>query len=160
MDKDTKILIADENTEVRNGCRAILQSKGADIDECRNGDEAVRMLSHRTYDIIIADLWLPGIDAAGLIAKAGERGKTMPSFVILTQVSTPGVIMEANRLGASLCLTKPVDYDSLCGGIETILKNRTASLPRQSSDIYGTRENADCDMETQVTRIIHQIGVP
>ena len=160
MDKDTKILIADENTEIRNGCRAVLQSKGADIDECRNGDEALRMITHRNYDIIITDLWLPGTDAAGLIEKASESGKTTPSFVILTQVSSPVVIMEANRLGASLCLTKPIDYEALCGGIETILKNRLSSAVRQSPDIYSQREDAGCDMETQVTRIIHLIGVP
>ena len=160
MDKDTKILIADENAEIRNGCRSILQSKGADIDECKNGDEAIRLMSHRAYDIIIADLWLPGTDAAGLIAKSSENGKATPSFVILTQVSTPGVIMEANRLGASLCLTKPIDYESLCAGIDTILKNRLASIHRQSSDIYGSGDDISHDMETQVTRIIHQIGVP
>ena len=73
MDKDTKILIADENAEVRNGCRSILGAKGADIDECRSGEEAVRMMTHRTYDIVITDLWLPGIDAAGIIAKSGEK---------------------------------------------------------------------------------------
>ena len=160
MDKDTKILIADENAEVRNGCRSILGAKGADIDECRSGEEAVRMMAHRTYDIVITDLWLPGIDAAGIIAKSGENQKTAPSFVILTQVSTPGVIMEANRLGASLCLTKPIDYDSLCTGIETILKNRMASASRQNSDIYASGNEPGCDMQTQVTRIIHQIGVP
>ena len=82
MDKDTKILIADENAEVRNGCRSILGAKGADIDECRSGEEAVRMMTHRTYDIVITDLWLPGIDAAGMIAKAGENQKTTPSSVL------------------------------------------------------------------------------
>lgn len=162
MEKDTKILIADENAEVRSRCREILSAKGAQADECRNGDEAVRLMARQAYDIIITDLWLPAVDGAALIAKAAESGKPMPAFVILTQVSTPSVLMEANRLGASLCLTKPVDYESLCGGIETILKNRAASSsrPAASSDIYNASEDNDYDMETQVTRIIHQIGVP
>lgn len=166
MDKDIKILIADENAEVRGNCHKILTARGAHVDECKNGDEAVRFMTHGAYDIIIADLWLPLIDGAALIAKANESENTAPAFVILTQVSTPSVLMEANRLGASLCLTKPVDYESLCCGIETILKNRSSSVshsassPASAHDIYTASEEAAYDMETQVTRIIHQIGVP
>ncbi len=159
MEKDTKILIADENGEVRSRCREALTLRGALVEECRNGEEATRLLSRQTYDVIITDLWLPGVDGAGLMAKAVEGAKISPAFVILTQVSTPSVLMEANRLGASLCLAKPVDYDSLCAGIETILKNRTtARVP--SSDIYSDTDSLPGDMETHVTRIIHQIGVP
>lgn len=161
MDKDTKILIADENSEVRAGCREVLTAKGADVDECSGGDEAMRMITRGAYDIVIADLWLPQSDIGTLMAKSTEGGKTAPSFVIMTQVSTPSVLMEANRLGASLCLTKPVDYESLCGGIETILKNRASSTAKPSSaDIYSAEGGMPTDMETQVTRVIHQIGVP
>lgn len=161
MEKDTKILIADENSEVRTRCREILTSKGAQIDECRSGEEALRAIARQTYDIIIADLWLPQVDGTSLMAKASEGGKAAPSFVILTQVSTPSVLMEANRLGASLCLTKPVDYESLCSGIDTILKNRaSATVKSASGDIYSSEGDTTYDMETQVTRIIHQIGVP
>ncbi|MBQ4354532.1 MAG: sporulation transcription factor Spo0A [Clostridia bacterium] len=161
MDKDTKILIADENAEVRSRCREIAASEGAQADECRNGEEALRMMARQNYDIIITDLWLPEVDGAGLMAKAAESGKGMPSFVILTQVASPSVLMEANRLGASLCLTKPIDYENLREGMHTILKNRSAQTKNQASaDIYTASDSTSYDMETQVTRIIHQIGVP
>ena len=70
--------------------------------------------------------------------------------------------MEANRNGAALCLPKPVDYESLCCGVETILKNRiSASKSTLTRDIYGDESGQiPNDIETQVTRIIHQIGVP
>ena len=157
MDKDTKILIADENNEVRNHIHEILKVNGAGlIDEVKNGDEAMKMISRQSYDIVISDLWLPSLDAASIMKRTAESGKNAPSFVILTQVSTPSVLMEANRAGASLCMPKPIDYDTFSDKIDMILKNRSNSSA--SSDKNDAADKID--METQVTRIIHQIGVP
>lgn len=157
MDKDTKILIADENNEVRNHIHERLAFSGAGlIDEVKNGDEAMKMISRQSYDIVISDLWLPSLDAASIMKRTAESGKNTPSFVILTQVSTPSVLMEANRAGASLCMPKPIDYDTFSDKIDMILKNRSNSSA--SSDKTNAADKID--METQVTRIIHQIGVP
>lgn len=157
MDKDTKILIADENNEVRNHIHERLKVNGAGlIDEVKNGDEAMKMISRQSYDIVISDLWLPSLDAASIMKRTAESGKNTPSFVILTQVSTPSVLMEANRAGAALCMPKPIDYDTFSDKIDMILKNRSNSSA--SSDKTNAADKID--METQVTRIIHQIGVP
>ena len=157
MDKDTKILIADENNEVRNHIHERLKVNGAGlIDEVKNGDEAMKMISRQSYDIVISDLWLPSLDAASIMKRTAESGKNTPSFVILTQVSTPSVLMEANRAGASLCMPKPIDYDTFSDKIDMIRKNRSNSSA--SSDKNDAADKID--METQVTRIIHQIGVP
>lgn len=159
MDKDTKILIADENNEVRFHIREQLSKRGAGvIDEVKNGDDALRMLSRQAYDIVISDLWIPSTDAVAIMKKTSESNKTPPSFVILTQVSTPSVLMEANRAGAALCLPKPVDYELMCDRIDTILKNRTSSTAALKEP--ERENNLPLDIETQVTRIIHQIGVP
>ena len=167
MDKDTRILIADENSEVRVRCRELLTAKGAAVEEARTGEEASRLIPRQSYDIVIADLW--SVDGLALLNRASEDGKNAPAFIILTQVSTPSVLMEANRSGASLCLTKPVDYESLCAGIETILKNRgalpkapsaAAAVSSDGSSAPSSPDGSSYDLETQVTRIIHQIGVP
>ncbi len=166
MENNIRILIADENSEVRRRCRENLTARGWTADETAGGDEALRMMSRQTYDLVIADLWLPGTDGLALMKKAGDTG---PSFIILTQVTTPSVLMEANRAGASLCLPKPVDYEALCASAETILKNRTAVRPaaamtqtEAAPERAATKSDTAVpyDLETQVTRIIHQIGVP
>ncbi len=153
MEKDIRILIADENGEVRRRCREILTERGYTAEETANGEEASRMMSRQGYDLVIADLWLSGVDGLGLLKKAGEM-KISPSFIVLTQVTTPSVLMEANRAGAALCLPKPVDYEALCASAETILKNRGSAKVREKEEVIPY------DLETQVTRIIHQIGVP
>ena len=162
MENNIRILIADENSEVRRRCRENLNAHGWTADETAGGDEAFRMMGRQIYDLVIADLWLPGTDGLALMKKAGDTG---PSFIILTQVTTPSVLMEANRAGASLCLPKPVDYEALCAGAETILKNRVPAHPsRNDAETERTAAKSDpavpYDLETQVTRIIHQIGVP
>ena len=157
MDKDTKILVADENNELRTRCRELLSAEGATVTEARGGEEAMSAMTRQAYDIVIADLW--SADALTLLRRSGDAPKPAPSFIILTQVSTPSVLMEANRSGASLCLQKPVDYEALLSGIETILKNRsTAIVP--SVRTTDPENNLPPDIETQVTQIIHQIGVP
>ena len=159
MDMDTRILIADENSEIRYRLREMLTSRGATVDEAKSADEAQRAISRYNYSIVIADLW--SADGLELITKSADSGKAAPSFIILTQISTQSVLMEANRKGASLCLSKPVDYEALCSGIETILKNRVSSVRSggKTEDEQKADERA-YDIETQVTRIIHQIGVP
>ena len=164
MENNTRILIADENSEVRRRCREHLTGRGWTADETSGGDEALRMMGRQSYDLVIADLWLPGTDGLALMKKAGETG---PSFIILTQVTTPSVLMEANRAGASLCLPKPVDYEALCASAETILKNRSAAhtaavRPKNEAESAAAAPDASVpyDLETQVTRIIHRIGVP
>ncbi|MBQ7923344.1 MAG: sporulation transcription factor Spo0A [Clostridia bacterium] len=158
MGKEIKILIADENNEVRKSCRDVLGRRdGCSIDEAKNGEEALRFISHGAYDIVIADLWLGGIDGLTLIRRSAEvNSGAHPAFIILSQLSTPNVFMDANRAGAMLCITKPVDYANLSASVETICRNRSEETQENSAD---TNDRTP-DMEAQVTRIIHQIGVP
>lgn len=165
MDREIKILAADENNEIRKSIRETLQRKGWTVEEAKNGDDALRMTGRTNYDIVIADLWLSGVDGLSLTRKCAESVNA-PACIILSQMTTPSVYMDANRAGAMLCLSKPVDYTALSDGIETIMKNRNSvSAPspakKNDRDIFESGDSAlPVDMETQVTKIIHQIGVP
>jgi len=157
MEREWKILIADENGEIRKGCRECMRKReNTLVEEAHNGEEALRMIGRGGYDIVIADLWLGGVDGLALIRRCSEMGlESSPAFVILTSVPSTSVYMDANRAGAMLCVAKPVDWANLYAGVETICRNRGNSLP----EIHAN-EDAGGDMEAQVTRIIHQIGVP
>ena len=164
--KAMRILVADENSEVRQSCVDALgrmEAYTAEVDTAKTGEEARRMILSGAYDVVIADLWLSGVDGASLIREtAGVQSH--PAFVILVQMPTTNVYMEVNRAGAMLCLPKPVDCRNLTAGVETICQNRAAA---KSDAEPGGRERAQSaqsrdepDMEAQVTRVIHQIGVP
>ena len=175
MEREWKILIADENGEIRKSCRECLRRREHTVvEEAKNGEEALRMLGRGGYDVVIADLWLGGVDGLSLIRHSSENaGDNPPAFIILAQMPSTSVYMDVNRAGAMLCVPKPVDFAALAAGVETICRNRMGSTQETESGIgtdavipaaetvYKAGEKTDSgDMESQVTRIIHQIGVP
>ena len=160
--KTTRILVADENGEVRQNCAdALGRMESCVVDTAKNGEEAARMILSGDYDVVVADLWLSGVDGVRLIRETADA-PSHPAFVILAQMPSTSVYMEANRAGAMLCLPKPVDYRNLTAGVETICKNRAQSDGRERTQTTATQNTGreEPDMEAQVTRVIHQIGVP
>lgn len=158
MDNKIKILIADENSEMRKNCIAELHRYGFRyLEEATNGEEAMMIINRYHPDIVIADVWLSKLDGIGLIRQCSSESfspDNPPSFIIVSLVANQNIFVEATNAGATLCLPKPIDYASLTDHIKTIIKNRTEGVFK-ASDMTGLP-----DMETQVTKIIHQIGVP
>ncbi len=157
MESNVKILIADENAQTRHSTKDALSRKGFRfIEEATNGEEALVKINRIHPDIVLADLWLSKLDGIGLIknSKGINFGSDFaPSFIIASMVSNQNVFVEATNAGATMCLLKPFDYTSLCEHIKTIARTRFQSLMGSE---YPSKE----DIETQVTKIIHQIGVP
>ncbi len=158
MEIAAKILIADENAETRRSCRDALKSAGyVKVEEASNGEEALNLIERSHPDVVIADVWLSKLDGIGLIRKASAlryEPESAPIFIIASMVSNQNIFVEASRSGAALCLPKPIDYKSLAEHIRTLLSSR-ASAPIQVSTQFAAP-----DIESQVTKIIHQIGVP
>ena len=78
-----------------------------------------------------------------------------PSFIVVSMVSNQNIFLEATNAGAEMCIMKPYDQLSLCNHIKDILRSR-----RKENIEVDSSKNDTPDIETQVTKIIHQIGVP
>ena len=158
MDK-IKILIADENTESRKACReALLRAGYRYVDEVSNGEDALSYIIKNRPDVVIADVWLSKLDGIGLIRQTFTRDLGQdkpPAFIIASLVTNQNIFIEAARAGAALCLPKPLDYSSLADHINSIYRGRA-----EGSINSGSMNAAPPDIEAQVTKIIHQIGVP
>lgn len=154
-----KILIADENAESRKACRDALSRAGIRaVDEASNGEEALNIISRSHPDIVIADVWLSKLDGIGLIRQAMSLSygqDKAPAFIIASLVTNQNIFIEAARSGAALCLPKPLDYVSLADHVNSIFRARA-----DGSITVGTQNATPPDIEAQVTKIIHQIGVP
>ncbi len=151
MEKNIKILIADENEVERKRTADGLRRAGFHrIDEVSNGEDALSKISDGAYDIAIIDTWLTKIDGIGVLrqSRAIEFGTTLPPlFIVTSSLSSQSVFVDAMNAGAALCLLKPLDPASLA--------EHLTNLNRDTS-----RDDRTPDIETQVTKIIHQIGVP
>ena len=159
MDYKTKILIADENLEQRKKLRENLKEAGYRmIEEASNGEDALKKITSWHPDVAILDIWLSKLDGIGVIRSLSGISFGMdkrPAVLLVSMVANQNLFIEASQAGADLCLMKPFDYDSV--------RNHIASLLRARSSYSKAEEAQDetaFDIETQVTRIIHQIGVP
>lgn len=154
-----KILIADENASARKNCREALMHAGIrTVDEAANGEDALNYISRNHPDVVIADVWLSRLDGIGLIRQAISMNYTPdkpPAFIIASMVTNQNIFVEAAKAGAALCLPKPLDYASLSEHVISIFRSR-----QDGSISVGDVSAAPPDIESQVTKIIHQIGVP
>lgn len=159
MEHNTKILIADENPAGRQALSNELRRAGFhNIEEASNGEEALIKIGRYHPDVAILDVWLSKLDGIGVLrnCKSMHFGDDLPpAFIIVSMVSNQNIFMEAARAGADLCLLKPYNMESLCLHICSLSNTRqTPGAANASAD------DASKDIETQVTQIIHQIGVP
>ncbi len=159
MEITTKILIADENAAQRQSLKNELIRYGyRNIEEAANGEEALVKIGRYHPDVAIIDIWLSKLDGIGVIRNCKSlkfAPDCAPSFIVVSMVSNQNIFMEASAAGADLCLLKPYNIESLCEHITTLVNNRS----RLNSE-SGASDNKPSDIETQVTKIIHQIGVP
>ncbi len=157
MENTTKILIADENSAQRQALMVELKRLGyANIELAANGEEALIKIDRFHPDIAIVDVWLSKLDGIGVLRNCRSLNfgtDKAPAFIIVSMVSNQSVFIEAASAGADLCLLKPYNTESLCSHIESLSKSRMTGT---STD----KDNSTPDIETQVTKIIHQIGVP
>ena len=163
MEYTTRILIADESQSQRATLREGLMHAGyRHIEEATNGEEALSRISRNHPDIVLMDVWLSKMDGIGVLRSVQTMDfspdKT-PSIIIMSTVSSESIFIQATNAGADLCLLKPVHMGSLCKHIEEIAAGRIdASIAAAAYAEDGGEKTPD--IETQVTKIIHQIGVP
>ena len=159
MEYNTKILIADESAGERQLLREALNRAGwRFIDEASNGEEALSKLTRNHYDAALIDMMLTRLDGIGVLRsyKASSTEGSAPAFLVVSPVAGQTMIAEAVSAGADLCLMKPFDMKSLCEHLRRLLEARG----KAASGAQQTNTEAIPDIETQVTKIIHQIGVP
>ena len=152
MEKAIRILMAIEDSEERRNLAEALREGGYRFpDEADDGERAYEMQMKCAYDIVICDLWLTGIDGTELIRRSKRLGKD--TFFILTSATKKqSALLEASDAGADVCLIKPYSTAAVLSHIESLMRVRTSS-----ADVL---ENQAADVQTQVTGILHQIGVP
>ena len=151
-----RILIADTNRDFRSGLKENLKEEGfTEICECSEGTEVIKLAESFRPDVIVLDLVLPGKDALQVInSLKSVPGRSHPAFIIVTSVCNSAMVADAVSAGADYCMLKPCEYSSITANINKALARNSEKASSRSSDFtYG-------DLETQVTQIIHQIGVP
>ncbi len=163
MEYNTKILIADENAAARARLKECFSDAGCRyIEEAINGEEALSKIGRIHPDVVIIDIWMSKLDGLSVVrsAKATSYGEDKPPVIIMTSpISNQNIFVQALQAGAELCLIKPLNHSNLIEYVESMLKNRNMKIDVSADGTKAMQDNTP-DIEAQVTRIIHQIGVP
>jgi DNA-binding NtrC family response regulator len=106
------ILVVDDEEPFRRLLNKELSRKGYAVEVAHDGIEALRLLRDRSFDIILLDVVMPGVDGISLMKKMKEDPGT-PAIIVLTGKATVETAVEAMKNGAYDYLTKPYKLDEL-----------------------------------------------
>ncbi len=154
MDNCTTVIIADNTEEFCAGLTAELQRAGGFqvLGTAGDGEQAIRMVSERKPDVLVLDLMLSKRDGISVL-KAISGMEHRPVTLATSGFVTEYVASAAANLGARYLMLKPCDMTALVERLEEIRggENRRTNLSRRPDK---------ASIETMVTNIIHEIGVP
>lgn len=112
MDHAARILFVDDEPGSREGLTLLLEHEGYLVETASDGENALRLLSRETYDVIITDLFLPGVSGIDILKHVKEQ--RLPCNVILiTGNATAETAVEAMKEGAFDYILKPVHFEKL-----------------------------------------------
>ncbi len=119
-----KILIVDDELNMRLVLSAMLKKEGFDVSSASNGREALQVLQSNRFAVVITDLKMPDIDGMALLSCIAERHPEIP-VIMITAHGTIATAVEALKKGAFDYITKPFDLDDLKNIISKAVKTRT-----------------------------------
>jgi CheY-like chemotaxis protein len=121
----TKILIAEDNAVNRELLRELLETRGYEVLEACDGQEALQMIEQTQPDILLLDIGMPVLDGFGVIRKIRENPclATMPVLAI-TAYAMQGDREKIMQSGFNGYLSKPVDARSLAEELKRLLSRR------------------------------------
>jgi two-component system OmpR family response regulator len=117
----TRVLLAEDDAYLCNGLQMALKRKGYSVDAVNTGTEAQAMLSTQSFDVLLLDLGLPGLDGTEILADLRKKGSETPVIVITARDALEDKINGLD-LGANDYLVKPFHFLELEARIRAVLR--------------------------------------
>lgn len=132
----TKILIIEDNLDIRENVTEILRLCGYEVFEADNGKTGTELAIRHVPDLILCDIMMDDLDGYGVLhlLSKHESTKTIP-FIFMTAKSERADIRKGMELGADDYLTKPFDDTELLNAIEIRLKKKAIQQEYYSKSI-------------------------
>lgn len=118
-----RILIVEDDENIRKTMKNILQQKGYETDTAKNGREAEQKTKAKIYNLALLDIKLPDMDGTQLLAKLHENTPKMVKIMVTGYPSLENA-MEALNQGANAYVTKPVKPAKLLALIKEKLEEQ------------------------------------
>jgi len=118
--KIKKALIVEDNPINMELVSEILTSNGISVDEAVNGEEAIKMVEKETYDVVLMDIELPGIDGVDATKIIKSKHKNLP-ILALTSYAMKGDRERFIAAGFDDYISKPIDINSFIEKINKLI---------------------------------------
>lgn len=168
-DSKISVLIADDNKEFCSILNDyLLNQKDIVVTGiAKDGREALELIQQKQPDLVVLDIIMPHLDGLGVLEKLnGMDLDKMPRVIVLSAVGQDKITQQAITLGADYYVVKPFDMDIFTKRIREMFSTQDVETKRRSVSTQVVQREAAAtsrgpiDLETEITSIIHEIGVP
>jgi len=174
--RSINVLIADDNKEFCNILSDYFLSQ-KDINVvgvAKDGVEVLELIEQTNPDLVVLDIIMPHLDGLGVLERLNTMNlNPMPRIIILSAVGQDKITQRAISLGADYYVVKPFDMDVLSNRIRDMFNNSISSDIVRKTPVTNTTSSSSLmmdakpksnsgsmDLESEITNIIHEIGVP
>ena len=120
MNSKGQILIIDDGPMICQSCKEILEYDGYLVDMAYSGEEGLKKVSEKKFDLILLDIAMPDISGLTLLKKMKAEQKSTP-VVMITAHSTVEAAVEAMKLGARDFVQKPFTPEELTQAVRSVI---------------------------------------
>ena len=118
----TNILIVDDEQDIRESLRDILEDEGHKIYLAENAEEARSIKDKEAIELILLDIWMPDCDGITLLKEWATNNKINCPVIMMSGHGTIDTAIEATKIGAYDFLEKPISLQKLLNTINSALK--------------------------------------
>ena len=160
LGSSVSILIVDDDFGMVQTLNYILTEKGYEVETARDGFEAIERIKERSFDIVLTDIKMPGLNGVGLL-KEVNRLSPETATVMMTAYTLPELVGEAKRQGAVAVLPKPLDLDKVIAFIDELGTRKPILILDDDVEFCKTLQNIlnekgyDTTFATEVDKAIN-----
>lgn len=165
MDK-LNVAIADDNERMVHLLSDIIRSDDElqVVGTAKDGEEAYEMIRTKEPDVVLLDIVMPKLDGLSVMDKIkNDRSLTkLPAFIMISAIGQEKITEDAFNLGADYYIMKPFDNEMVLNRIKHVKKRggRITGEVKKVNAYERKPEYKERNLESEVTAIIHEIGVP
>jgi len=121
LDKHAKILVVDDDENIRNTMKAILEDEGYIVDLAATGSEAIQKTKKSAYNIALLDIRLPDMEGVELLKLIKDTVPRTRKIMVTGYPSMQNAIAALNK-SADAYLVKPIDIENLLNTVKEQLQ--------------------------------------